>query len=44
MDVDIREKLQTVFDVCDVEKEGYITVNHFKELAKDHFGADSDEV
>ncbi|OWF45665.1 Rab11 family-interacting protein 3 [Mizuhopecten yessoensis] len=43
MDGDLRGKLQSVFDVCDVQKEGYITVDHFKNLAKEHFGADSDE-
>ncbi|XP_069124898.1 uncharacterized protein [Argopecten irradians] len=43
MDGDLRGKLQSVFDVCDVEKEGYITVDHFRNLAKEHFGADSDE-
>lgn len=33
------EKLRTVFDLCDANKEGYITVEHFKNLVKDHFGA-----
>lgn len=44
MDGDLRGKLRSVFDVCDVKREGYITVDHFKNLAKEHFGADSDEV
>ena len=45
MDDQFRNKLQTVFDVCDVNKEGHITTEHFKGLAKEHFGASSgDEV
>ncbi|KAJ8318956.1 hypothetical protein KUTeg_004047 [Tegillarca granosa] len=44
MEGDVLEKLRTVFDVCDDQKEGYITTDHFKNLAKEHFGADSSEI
>lgn len=44
MEEDFTEKIKGVFDVCDAEGTGYITVDHLKKLAKDHFGADSDEV
>ncbi|XP_060608216.1 rab11 family-interacting protein 4-like isoform X2 [Ruditapes philippinarum] len=43
MEVDFTEKIKSVFDVCDTEGTGYITVDHLKNLAKEHFGADSDE-
>ena len=33
------EKLRAVFDLCDVQKQGFISVNHFRELATEHFGA-----
>lgn len=38
------ERLRTIFDLCDEDKDGYIDVLHFKGLAKDHFGADGLEV
>ena len=44
MEVDFTEKIKSVFDLCDTEGTGFITVDHLKNLAKDHFGADSDEV
>jgi Ca2+-binding EF-hand superfamily protein len=45
MDGEFIDKLRTVFSVCDVHNEGYITVDHFKNLAKEHFSAgSSDEV
>jgi len=44
MEVDFTEKIKSVFDVCDTEGSGYITVDHLKDLAKDHFGADNEEV
>ena len=36
------EKLKDVFDLCDVDGKGYISVDHFIQLAKDHFGIDED--
>ena len=38
------ERLRAVFDLCDSEKKGYITVAHFVDLALEHFEADSKEV
>lgn len=37
------DKLKAIFDLCDEDKDGYIDVDHFKDLAKDHFGAESEE-
>ena len=34
------ERFRAIFDLCDTDKDGYIDVDHFKELAKDHFGAE----
>ena len=31
-------RLRTFFDYCDDDKDGYIDVEHFMSLAKDHFG------
>ncbi|XP_064624961.1 rab11 family-interacting protein 4-like isoform X2 [Lineus longissimus] len=36
------ERLRQVFDVCDPQNNGYITVEKFISLAKDHFGADEE--
>ena len=44
MEVDFSERIKSVFDVCDSDGTGYITVDHLKELARDHFGADNEEV
>ena len=44
MEVDFSERIKSVFDVCDSDGTGYITVNHLKDLARDHFGADNEEV
>lgn len=44
MEVDFTDKIKGVFDVCDSEGTGYITVDHLKSLAKEHFGADNEEV
>ena len=44
MEVDFTEKIKGVFDVCDTEGTGFITVDHLKSLAKEHFGADNEEV
>ena len=41
---DNAEKFRAIFDLCDEDKDGYIDVDHFTELAKDHFGAESVEV
>lgn len=43
MEEDVLEKLRTVFNVCDERNEGYITVEHFKDLAKEHFGQFGDD-
>ena len=37
-------RIKEIFDLCDVDKDGFIDVNHFQELAQDHFGAASTEV
>ena len=44
MEVEFSERIKSVFDVCDSDGSGYITVDHLKELARDHFGADNEEV
>ena len=41
---DFSDKFKVIFDLCDVDKDGYIDVKHFSELAQDHFGAASTEV
>lgn len=37
-------KLEAIFDVCDENNQGYITIDRFKTLAKEHFGTDDTEV
>nr|KAG5709696.1 hypothetical protein BaRGS_027721 [Batillaria attramentaria] len=37
------DKFKAIFDLCDEDKDGYIDVDHFKGLAKDHFGAEGEE-
>uniref|UniRef100_A0A0B6ZQZ4 EF-hand domain-containing protein n=1 Tax=Arion vulgaris TaxID=1028688 RepID=A0A0B6ZQZ4_9EUPU len=37
---DFGDKFKEIFDLCDVDKDGYIDVKHFVELAKDHFGGE----
>jgi len=51
MDVedDYTRRLRDVFDLCDVDKRGYISIDHFVQLANEHFGtsgwdADNQEV
>lgn len=44
LDVDFTDKFKEIFDLCDVDSDGYIDVEHFKGLAKEHFGADGTEV
>ena len=34
------EKLRAVFEVFDIEKRGFITVDHFVDLAREHFAAE----
>ena len=34
------EKLRAVFEVFDTEQRGFITVDHFVDLAREHFGAE----
>lgn len=41
---DYVEKLRAVFDICDTEKKGYISVDHFVNLALEHFEAERREV
>ncbi|KAL5018405.1 hypothetical protein ScPMuIL_004127 [Solemya velum] len=36
-------KLETIFDVCDENNQGYITIDRFKTLAKEHFGTNDSE-
>ena len=38
------DKLRSVFDICDQSRQGYITVEHFAGLAKEHFGAERTSV
>lgn len=42
MTEDYVDRLRPVFDLCDTEKQGYISVQHFMSLAKEHFGAEQD--
>jgi len=51
MDVvdDYTRRLRDVFDLCDVDNRGYISIDHFVQLANEHFGTsgwdiDSQEV
>lgn len=32
-------QLRQVFEVCDVEKQGTISINHLLQLAGEHFGS-----
>ena len=41
---DFSDKFKDIFDLCDIDKDGFIDVHHFKELAADHFGAAGTEV
>jgi len=46
---DYTRRLRDVFDLCDVDKRGYISIDHFVQLANEHFGtsgwdADNQEV
>jgi len=40
MDVadDYTRRLRDVFDLCDIDKRGYISIDHFVQLANEHFG------
>lgn len=40
--LDPTDRLRDVFDLCDVDRKGFITVDHFIELAKSHFTTDDD--
>jgi len=35
---DYTRRLKDVFDVCDIDKRGYISIDHFVQLANQHFG------
>jgi len=35
---DYINRLKDVFDLCDVDKRGYISIDHFVQLANEHFG------
>ena len=37
------DKLKAVFDLCDDQDLGYISVEHFSELAREHFGVKKGE-
>ncbi|GAB1608658.1 rab11 family-interacting protein 4A-like isoform X4 [Argonauta hians] len=38
-------RLKTVFEVCDEKNDGYITIEHFENLIREHFGeGDSEEL
>jgi len=42
---DYTRRLRDVFDLCDVDKRGSISIDHFVQLANEHFrtsGRDSD--
>ena len=39
---DYTDRLRPVFDLCDSEKQGCISVGHFISLAKEHFGANEE--
>ena len=41
---DYMTKLRKVFEICDQKKQGYISVEHFADLAKEHFGAERTQV
>jgi len=32
------QRLRDVFDLCDIDKRGYISIDHFVQLANEHFG------
>lgn len=40
---DYFNKLKTVFEVCDEKNDGYITIEHFENLIRDHFGGGESE-
>ena len=43
---DYSRRLRDVFDLCDIDKRGYISIDHFVQLANEHFGTsgwDSDK-
>jgi len=35
---DYAHRLRHVFDLCDIDKRGYISIDHFVQLANEHFG------
>lgn len=37
-------KLKSVFEVCDEKNDGYITIEHFENLIREHFGGGESEV
>ena len=41
---DYFNKLKTVFEVCDEKNDGYITIEHFENLIREHFGGGESEV
>lgn len=42
MEEDVRDKIREIFNVCDENQEGFITIDHFKNLAKEHFGTETE--
>lgn len=43
MEVDYTERIKGIFDACDTEGSGYITIDHLKDLAKDQLWAAGEE-
>lgn len=41
---DSLNRLKTVFEVCDEKNDGYITIEHFENLIREHFGEGESEV
>lgn len=37
--MDFTDRLRDVFDLCDSEGRGYISVDYLIDLAKEHFGS-----
>ena len=37
------DRLRAVFELFDTEKRGFITVDHFVDLAQEHFGAEESQ-
>jgi len=42
--MELSERLREVFDVCDTEKCGLISVSHLVDLAREHFAGGDQKV